>query len=77
MSINENILVFAGNYNQYMDWINDNKADKRRYRYITLPEQLRGLHNIEYVTAGEYYLNKAWSAFKESRLRGIMVHKVE
>ena len=67
-------LVFAGSYQQYVDWITNNKVDRTRYRFVSLPEHLAGFHNIEYITVGQYYLNKAYcSALENNRLSKIII----
>jgi len=58
------ILVLAGNYKQYCNWMERNNHTPETAKYVSLPEQVRGFQNCEYVTTGEYWKNKAYTYFK-------------
>jgi len=58
------ILVFAGNYNQYLSWLKRNNQTPETAKYISSPEQVRGFQNCEYVTTGEYWKNEAYTYLK-------------
>jgi len=50
-------IIIAGDYNQYINYLKENKLQVREYKYAWLPEHLLGIHApIFYV--GEYWLNR-------------------
>ena len=50
-------IVIAGNYRQYKDYLRENNLTPQQARYVDMPEKLRGLHGVEVVKYGEWWLN--------------------
>lgn len=50
-------IVIAGNYNQYKNYLRENNLTPQEARYVSTPDVLRGLHNVEVVKVGEWWLN--------------------
>lgn len=46
--------IVAGNYEQYVEWINRKGLDPRAYRYVRDAEQLRGILNISGFFIGTF-----------------------
>ena len=55
------ILVLAGNYKQYCNWMERNNHTPETAKYVSLPEQVRGFQNCKYVISGEYKKNEAYT----------------
>ena len=50
-------LVIAGNYQQYKNYLQENKLSSQDAKYISRSEQLRGYRDVEIVRVGEWWLN--------------------
>jgi hypothetical protein len=48
--------IVAGNYEQYVEWINRKGLDPRAYRYVENKHTLIGAWNISGFFIGTYYL---------------------
>jgi hypothetical protein len=48
------ILVFAGDCHLAQNWIRV-QSEPSSYKYISRPEQLEGLRDLEYVALGSFY----------------------
>lgn len=51
------ILVIAGNYRQYEQWMRDNHLCRRTARYARTQEDILGFDNCHYVKTGEWWLS--------------------
>lgn len=54
---NRPVIVIAGNYDQYRDFLRENNLSPSEYRYADRPENIIGKRGCLYILAGEYYLN--------------------
>lgn len=52
-------LVIAGNFSQYMEWLERNGATEQSARYVCSAHHLRGMRGCEVVRTGEYWRNPA------------------
>jgi hypothetical protein len=50
-------IVIAGSYQQYKSWLRENDLIPRDARYVSFPEQLRGLKDVEVVRTGTWWMN--------------------
>ena len=46
--------IVAGNYNQYVEWVNRKGLDPRVYVYVHNAEKLRGIQNISGFFIGTF-----------------------
>lgn len=65
MEIKKRIIVVAGHYRQYLDWLEENKFSKHNYLYVCEPSQLNGMHNVEVIKIGSYTKNLNWPKIRE------------
>ncbi|MFX0194519.1 MAG: hypothetical protein ACFFCW_00230 [Candidatus Hodarchaeota archaeon] len=52
------LIVIAGTFDEFLHYCRENKISAQESKYVSRPEQLRGLRNCEVVYAGRYWLNK-------------------
>lgn len=50
-------IVIAGNYRQYQNYLRENNLTPQEAKYVSTPEQLHGLRDVEVVKVGEWWLN--------------------
>lgn len=55
--IEKPVLVFAGNYNQYRDFLREHDLNPREWRYVSRPDQIMGMRSANYIKVGQWYLN--------------------
>lgn len=54
------LLVFAGSYQQYNDFILKHRLSPRKAIYIKDTESLHGLRQADYVLVGDYWATPLW-----------------
>jgi len=50
-------IVLAGNYSQYLNYLRDSGETPRTAKYVSAPEQLEGLQNVEVIRYGTWWMN--------------------
>ena len=48
-------IVIAGSYAQYRRYLEETQQSPKDVRYISSPEQLRGLRNVEIIKYGTWW----------------------
>lgn len=60
------VLVFAGNHQQYTDWVQKNHLNPKFYRYVSDVTKIQGLRRgTPYVRVGTFYQHPHWHDFYE------------
>jgi len=64
-------LIIAGNYQQYLHYLQENSETPRTAKYISDSNMLRGLRDGEIIKYGTYYTNERidWNLVKEYETR--------
>jgi len=50
-------LVIAGNYQQYRDWLKEVGQCSLDYKFVIVPKDVYGYHDIPIFLIGEYWKN--------------------
>jgi hypothetical protein len=68
-------IVIAGNYKEYQRYLRVNNLNPNEARYVSLPEQLKGLRG-EVVYTGQYWNNPCYGDYYLDYIREISKEEV-
>lgn len=81
MTINNAVLVIAGNHQQYQAFLRQHKVSPLQFRYCSQPEHIMGMRDATYVKTGEWWLNpildKRPELLKVFNMKEVKMEKIE